>query len=337
MRTFTLFLFFCLLTCLSLQAQLKIFPELGAQRAGISALSPLKIEVSPRAAALGGATTCLTGDGYSAYVNPAGMAELDNFSFAAANTFWVADINYAFLSASKPYNFGTLGLSVSALNSGAMEVRTTFQPEGTGELFYANYYTVGLSYARQLTQQFAWGATVKFVQEQLAEFRANTGVLDIGFLYETDVKKLRFAVLLQNFGPNSTLRGSREVDTTFNTRDITLDSYPAPTTFKIGISMVPWESEDKKQSLMTTLQLDHPSDNAESIRFGLEYAYMDLLYLRAGYQFNVDDQAFPTAGIGLRSRVGRHPMYIDYGFTPNRFLGSVHRIGVNFRLNPVEK
>ncbi len=316
----------------SLQAQL--LPRLGAQRAGISALTFLKIGASPRAEALGGADICLTGDGYSSYINPAGLAEVDNFSIAGANTFWFADINFAYASLNKPFSFGTMALSVSSLNSGRMPVRTTFQPEGTGEFFYANYYTVGLSYGKQLTDRFSWGATLKYVREDLASFTAQTGVLDIGFLYTTDVKKLRFAVLLKNFGPNSTLQGNVEVDTTFNKRGVNLDDFPAPTEFKLGISLVPWESPDERQSLTTYLQLNHPNDNAENIRMGAEYAYLDLLYLRLGYQINVQDQPFPTGGVGIRTRVGRHPVRIDYALTPTRHLGQVHRVGLLFMLNP---
>ena len=315
----------------------QLFPALGGQRAGISALTFLKMDVSPRSAALASANICLTGDGYSTYTNPATLSETENFSLAAANTFWAAGINYAFLSASRETKAGHFGLSVSALNSGRMEVRTAFQPEGTGEYFYANYFTAGLTYSRQLTDQFSWGLSAKFVQERLAEFTANTGVLDLGFLYRTDVKDLRFAVMVQSFGPRSTLRGEFDRDTTFNNRPVNLDSYPAPTVFKLGISMVPWKKDDDSQSLTTLLQLNHPNDNAENLRFGLEYQYKHLLFLRAGYKINVDDQNLPTAGIGLRMRIGRHPVMFDYAFDPMRYLGVVNRIGLSFQFNEMDR
>jgi hypothetical protein len=330
MHKFTLFLL------LGMPAWLygQLFPQLGAQRAGISALTFLKMEVSPRSAGLASANICLSGDAYATYTNPAALPEVEHASFAGANTFWVADINYAFLSAVLPTRSGHFGFSLSGLNSGPMEVRTTFQPEGTGEVFYATYWTGGISYAKQLTDQFSWGVSAKYVREQLANFSANTGVVDLGFLYRTDFKDLRFAVMLQSFGPNSTLSGVVELDTAFNNRDITLDSYPAPTIFKLGISMVPWKTSDGSQSLTTLVQLNHPNDNAENIRLGVEYQYRNLLFLRAGYKVNVADQNFPTAGVGLRMRVGRHPLMFDYALDPMRFLGNVHRVGLNFTINP---
>ncbi|MEZ4826933.1 MAG: PorV/PorQ family protein [Bacteroidia bacterium] len=319
----------------TLPVKAQLFPQLGGQRAGISALTFLKMDVSPRSAAVAGANICLTGDSYSTYTNPATLAEVETFSLAGSNTFWIADINYAYLTASThSTRAGTFGFSLSALNSGPMEVRTTFQPEGTGELFYANYFTAGLSYSKRLTDQFSWGATGKYVQERLAGFVAQTGVVDLGFLYETDFKDLRFAVMVQSFGVNSTLKGTTVLDTTFNRKQLSLDSYPTPTVFMLGLSLVPWKSVDEKQSLTTLIQLNHPNDNSENIRLGLEYNYQNLLFLRAGYKINVSDQNFPTAGVGIRTRVGRHPLVFDYALDPMKYLGVVHRFGLNFSLNP---
>ena len=323
----------CLLFLLPLSLCAQLFPALGAQRAGISSLTFLKMEVSPRAAALAGANVCLSGDAYSAYTNPATIAEVSSFSLAAANTFWVSDINYAFLSAIVPTKFGNLGFSLSGLSSGPMKVRTVFQPEGTGEYFYANYLTAGLSYSQQLTDQFSYGVSAKYVYEGLAELSANTGVLDLGFLYRTDFKELRFAVMVQSFGVNSTLKGTLEQRNVLAGRPLELESYPAPTVFKLGISMVPFRNTTGDQVLTTLLQLNRPNDNAENIRLGVEYSYKSLLFLRAGYKINVKDQNYPTAGVGLRMRVGKHPLMFDYAFDPMKFLGNVHRIGLSFRMN----
>ena len=324
---------FCLLNLLYLGLSAQLFPELGAQRAGISALTFLKIEVSPRSAALGSANICLTGDAYSTYTSPATAAEVETFSVAASNTFWVADMNYSFLSAIMPSRIGNFGVSLSALNSGPMDVRTTFQPLGTGEKFYANYYTAAFTYSQQLTEQFSYGLTAKYVHEQLAEFSAGTAMFDLAFLYQTDIKELRFAVMVQNFGLNSSLSGEIDNPSGFNDLGFTLDDYPAPTLFKLGVSFVPYRSEEKNQSLTAMLQLNHPNDNAENLRMGLEYNYRDLLFLRAGYKINVQDQPNPTAGLGVRMRIGKHPLMMDYGFDPMQFVGVIHRVGLSFSVN----
>ncbi len=315
----------------SVQAQL--FPPLGAQRAGISGLTPLKIEVSPRAAALGSANICLTADPYATYTNPATLDQLGGTGIATTHTLWAAGTHFSYLSLTQQFGVGSFGLSVGGFNSGVIEERTTFQPGGTGRKVYASTFTLGLSYSKQLTDQFSWGTTVRLINERLAEFVDNTAVIDLGFLYETDIKELRFAVLVQNFGPTTTLSGFREIDTTFNSRPITLDAYPAPTVFKLGLSLVPYRSEGDQHVITTLAQLNHPNDNAENIRLGVEYAYRQLLFLRMGYKINVDDQRLPTAGLGLRMRLGRHPMMLDYAFDPLQFLGIVHRIGLSLHFS----
>lgn len=321
------FLLLLLLSTSGIQAQ--IFPALGSQRAGISALTFLNLDLSPRSAALGGANLCLSGDAFGAALNPATLGDVKGLSIAGSHTFWAADIDYSFLSAAQSTQAGVFGFSLSGLNSGAMPVRTTFQPEGTGELFYAYYITAGISYGKRLTDQFSWGTNVKYVREQLAEFTANTAVVDLGFLYNTDFKDLKFAVAIKNFGGNSTLKGEVELDTTFSSKPLNLESYPAPTVFQLGFSLVPWKKADGSQSLTTHVQLNHPNDNAENIRLGAEYAYRDLLFLRAGYKINVSDQPFPTAGIGVRMRLGSFPFRFDYAFDHLEFLGTIHRVGLN--------
>lgn len=312
----------------------QILPQLGAQRAGISAMTFLKIDVSPRAAAMGGASICLPGDGYSTQINPASVMELEDLNVTAGNTFWVAGINHSFFSTSKPFGkLGSLGLSVATLNTGAMERRTEFQPNGTGEFFSASNTAVGLTYSRRLTEMFSFGVTAKYVNERLAEFTANTAVIDMGFKYRVGWQDLNFGVMLQSFGFNSKLRGDYDpID--FNNKPITLESYPAPTQFQLGASMVPWKNDTMNSSLLVALQLNHPNDNAENIRIGAEYTYRNLLFFRAGYKINVKDQNLPTAGLGMRIPVGRHPLQFDYSVDPTVWLGWIHRVGLSFTLNP---
>lgn len=332
MRKYLPILVFAVFLTGSLSAQL--LPPLGAQRAGISAMTFLKIDVSPRAAGMGGASICLPGDGYSTQINPASVMEMDNLNVTAGNTFWVAGINHSFASVSKPFGrIGSFGLSVATLNTGKMERRTEFQPNGTGEYFYASNTAVGLTYSRRLTEMFSFGVTGKFVNETLAEYQANTAVIDMGFKYRVDWQDLNFGVMLQSFGFNSKLKGDYSPNT-FDPKPVTLESYPAPTMFQLGASMKPWKNDTTNSSLLVALQLNHPNDNAENIRIGAEYCYREILFVRAGYKVNVKDQNLPSAGFGLRTRVGRHPMQLDYSVDPTIWLGWIHRVGLSFTLNP---
>lgn len=319
------FLFLLLSICV-VSAKTQLFPNLGGQRAGISALPFLKIEVNPRTAAMGGACISNSGDAYAAQWNPAALTDIKGFALASSNTFWAAGINHAFFSVSNTFKPGTFALSVVSLSTGKMERRTEFQPEGTGQYFYASNTAVGLTYAKQLTDMFSFGVSAKYVNEQLAEYMAHAGMVDLGFLYRTDFKDLKFAVMLQSFGTNSKLKGSTN-GSGFNPKPVSINSYPAPTVFQLGVSIVPLKADDK--SLTVAVQLNHPGDNAENIRIGAEFEYRNILFVRAGYKINVKDQPYPTAGVGLRARIGRHPLHIDYSFDPTKYLGMIHRIGLS--------
>lgn len=289
--------------------------------------------MSPRSMAMGGSSVALPGDGFSLYNNPAGAASAERLTFSSSDLLVGAGVHQTMLSAIIPRkNLSSFGFSVNTLNTGAMEVRTEFQPNGTGEKFYATNLAAGLTYAKQLSDRFSLGITMKYIYEQLASYTNHTGTVDLGFLYNTDFKDLKFAVMVQNFGGNSSINGDfLAVDFNRDPSIVELENYTVPTLFRMGMSLVPLKRE--QYSLLTTFQLDHPNDNAENIRFGLEFEYMKLLFVRAGYKLNVAGQRFPSFGFGLRSRIGAHPLYINYGSNPTNFLGIQHSVGLTFELN----
>jgi hypothetical protein len=201
-------LFVCCMMALPLFGQL--FPQLGGQRAGISALTFLKVDVSARSAALGGANVCLSGDAYSTFTNPASLAETEGTSVGLGNTFWVNGINYGYLSANTPTSAGHFGLSIGAFGSGAIPVRTEFQPGGTGQNFYAGYFSAGLTYSKKLTDLFRFGLTARYVREQLDNSGYKINVRDEG---RQNSLLLRFGLHFEGRGTSQSRdegRGTRD-------------------------------------------------------------------------------------------------------------------------------
>lgn len=323
--------------CLPALANAQLIPVYGAERAGLSALSFLKNDVSPRSVGMAGTSASLNGDAYSIYHNVAGIADVDQTSFAVTNSFLGAGINQSFVSGIFPFKSKTssLGISLNSLTSGAIEERTEFQPEGTGRKVYATNLAFGVSYAQQLSRHFTIGGTVKYIYENLAEFTNHTANVDVGFLYDTEFKDLRFAVLIRNFGGNSSLSGSYIASSYNRTAGTSLESNTFPNIFSLAISMVPWKN--KRHSLLTAFQLNHPNDNAENYALGVEYQYLDLLFARAGLKINVRGQSYPSFGFGTRIMLGAHPLHIDYATIPTNYLGWQHVFGLRFSLNKNER
>lgn len=319
----------CLFLGLSSFAQ--ILPNFGGQRAGLSALSFLKNDMSPQSFGMGGASVASPGNLYSAEVNPAALVQVGGSGFVLSNMVIGAGINQSLFSGTKMLDDGSvIGFGVNSLNSGAMEVRTEFEPNGTGQQFYVNNTALGLSYGRRLSQQFSLGIGVKFVYEGIAAYQNHTVTSDIGFLYTTDFRGLTFAVSVKNFGGNSSLSGD-DLAVGYNRTVVSVEKYTAPTIFKMGLSFVPYETETKK--LLVSAELNHPSDNAENIRIGSELSLRKLLYLRLGYKLSVKGQNLPTAGLGIKTRIGSHPLYVDYGINPTNRMGVQHIFGIHIPFN----
>ncbi len=271
-------------------------------------------------------------DGYAVANNPALAAEFRTLNVTASNLVYAGGVYHTFLSVAVPVkNRTTWTFSANSLNTPAQTLRTELQPEGNGQSFTANSFAAGAGYSRALSDMFSFGINLKLIREQLAEYSATAAGVDLGFLYKTDFRNLRFAAALQNFGINSTLSGSgRPVYITQDGTSAQVESFSSATLFKMGVSI---DAYTNGPHLITaTVQLNHPNDNAENIRLGAEYAFKKALFLRAGWRVNVDGQNIPSGGIGLRTHAGRHDLRIDYAAQPTTYLGLFHSVGISFNL-----
>lgn len=317
---------------LTISTMAQILPNLGGQRAGLSALSFLKNDINPRSFAMGGASVAISGDEFATHTNPSGVADIQSFSLATSNFFVGAGINQSFITATMPLTSSSgLGLSINSLTSGAMEVRTEFQPEGTGQKIYASNVAAGLTYSNRLSDMFTMGVTLKYINERLAEYTNHTATFDLGFTYQTDFKNLAFAVMVQNFSGNSGLEGDFLAVDFNRAGTVNTEEYTAPTVFRMGASMTALEKENHE--ITVSFELQHPNDNAENFRFGAEYSYLKLIYFRTGIRLNVDGQQFPSIGVALRHRVGGHPLHLNYTVLPTQIMGTQHVVGLGFKIN----
>jgi hypothetical protein len=221
--------------------------------------------------------------------------------------------------------------SLNYLSSGMQKRRTEFQPFGDGTYYSSNAWKAGLGYSKSLSRMFSFGININFIREELAQYSANAVTTDLGFLYKTDWKHLSFAVALQHFGGNSTLSGN-ELAVMYNRKSTNTESYGAPTLFSMGVSMIPFEQD--QHQILVSAQLNHPNDNAENLRIGVQYGLDSLLYFRTGYRINVQGESV-SFGLGVRSRVGAFPFQLEYAVVPNRYLGIQHSIGVSIGFHKI--
>ena len=208
-----------------------------------------------------------------------------------------------------------------------MKVTTEYQPEGTGSYFRFSDLAVGLTFSRKMTDQFSFGATVRYVEENLGLLKMKTVVGDLATYYKTGLGTSRFAVMISNFGGQVSPSGS--VDLIGGRTANNFQSFPPPTVFKIGFAFEPWMNQ--KNRLTTSIQLNSPNDNAENFSIGAEYAYKDFLYIRAGYKLNVDAETF-SGGAGLKFPISFARASLDYSISQYKELGFTQRFSLNLLL-----
>ncbi|MBN8568826.1 MAG: PorV/PorQ family protein [Ignavibacteria bacterium] len=303
----------------------QLLPNLGGQRTGTASLQFLKIGNGARSAGMGESFVAVSDDISSLYYNPAGLVLFNENGFTASHTQWFVDTRLEY--AGGVYHFGgnnAVGLSVTSLRTDDMQVTTELQPGGTGSYFRFSDLAIGLSFARQMTEQFSFGATVKYVEEQLGEVKMKSVLGDLGTYYRTGLGSSRFSVVISNFGGqvspsgNVKLIGDREQST--------FQAFPPPTIFKIGFALEP--IQDAKNRLTASVQLNSPNDNAEYLNFGAEYAFKEYLFLRGGYKINVDAENF-SAGAGLRLPLTFAMLNLDYALSNYKELGFAQRLSLN--------
>ena len=332
MKKIGFFLILCVLTTAG-----SAFAQ-GFGKVGSAGVHALKLGVGAKAAAMGESFVAVADDPSALYWNPSGIARLEGISVLGSYIQWPAEI--AFSTVGVTYNLGargSVGVSFSTLTTGYMNVRTVFHPEGTGEVFTASDVIVGLTYARNLTDRFSFGGTVKVVREELEEY-SDTGVaFDVGTLYDIGFKTLRLGMAILNFGPSLGYDVDEDEDGKTNEdpndqldndKDGLIDEdgpesdVPLPMAFRVGLSMTPYD--DGMNRVVTCLEAVHPNDNLENFNLGVEVGMRNMVFLRGGYRFNTDIAGW-TAGVGFKVAL----LTIDYAYTDLDFLSQVQRVSVS--------
>ena len=146
----------------------------------------LSVSGDARLAALGSASTALEGGAGMLFENPAGMAWMGSSTdVMLGQTRWIADIDYNHAAiAFKPGGgrWGVIGLSLVSTDYGELQ-ETVYADNEQGYLdvgtFSPSSWSVGVGYARALSDRFSAGGQVKYADQNLGESAESTneGVL----------------------------------------------------------------------------------------------------------------------------------------------------------------
>ena len=317
-------------------------PAWGQSETGTTLAQFMLIEPSARIAGMGNAGVSLYEGLDAAYYNPAAIGRVNQMSLEFSHSEWLADISYDYAAFALPFGgYGTPYISVTALNSGEMDVRTVDHPLGTGERFSVTDVGIALGYGRQITQRFAVGGQVTWVQETIWHTSTSTAMFNLGTLYRISATGLHVGSSLSNFGTHGQyggrdLRVTYDADPARNGDNGTLPSeqftgdFPVPALFRVGVGYPVRLNEQTR--LQLALDAFHPSDNTESASLGAELDYRRALAVRLGYQnaFQKDSEVGLTLGAGWRGELANYGYRLDYAWADHGRLGNTQRITLGF-------
>lgn len=279
----------------------------------------LQIPVGARSAAMGGAFTAVTEDPLSLYWNPANLVSVSGGRIVTAYTGYLMDMQAGFLGWTNPGGNDAMGLSANYFYGGTFERTTMSDPMGTGEEFSSSSIALAGSYARRFGKGLSAGVTGKFVYSSIDTYTGNAFLVDLGAAYcPGGISGLATALVVRNAG--------------IQTQAFYEENDPMPTEIVGGASMS--LINDK---LLLAADLTYPFHGDFDVAGGVEYAPMDMLFLRAGASLQSKNSADDAGGgfldamsFGLGTHWNR--LDLDYAYKPFADLGEVHRIGLGMAL-----
>ncbi len=311
----------------------------SADRLGTAGAHELRIPVGTRGLALGSATVAAAHGVESIFYNPAGLVNTLGTDAYFANTNYLADMKVRYFAIASSRSFGVLGVTAKVLDLGELHVTTVDAPEGTGQIESITFATLGLSFARRLTDAVSFGATMHYISERVLDAKAHGVAFDLGLQYDSYWRGARLGLVMKSVGPNMSFDGPgfeyslrvpgddpRAGNRTL--RKLSAD-FDLPSSFQLGV-MVPAYAGGE-HSVATYGLFQSNSFSRDEFRGGLEYAYQDLLMVRGGYAFADQTEYLfgPTFGLGLMVPMGGSRISVDYAFqTVDAYFEDLHTFSI---------
>lgn len=280
----------------------------------------LRLDMSARAAALGGAFITYSDDADIIFYNPAGLNLVDGTPVSFSFTKHLMDINLASIAYSTElFNIGRVGAAIQYINYGSFDEADEFGNK-TGE-FGAGELAVLLGYAGDLAKNLYYGASTKIIYSSIADRSSSAVALDLGVHYAIPELNIHIAAVILNLGT--------QISSYIDTKE------DLPVDVAIGISK-------RLENLPVRLSLDFHkltekrddfTERFKAFSVGAEFYLSKIFSLRVGYdnEKRSELKVGTTAGIaGFNGGIGVHisDYRFDYGYSSLGKVGSLHRISL---------
>ncbi|RPI02208.1 MAG: PorV/PorQ family protein [Ignavibacteriae bacterium] len=323
-------------------------PAATAQdKAGTSAAPELLIPLGAKEVAVSGASLSSVNGVHAIYWNPAGLDFEAGTSALFAYRSYIGDIGVNYLALGTQFSgLGSLGLTLRTFSFGDIDVTTEDRTDGTGEVFSPTFFTLGLTYSRQLTDNVGIGVTMNIVNESFARVSASGIAADVGVQYRNlgGVDGLSIGVCVKNIGTAMQYGGSGlwvAAEDPTSHRGLTqykveAASYQMPSTIQIGMG---YKMKLADQSgLQFSAAFENDNYGIDKYRVGAEISFMRSLFVRGGYIYSTDmygtKSIFQNTTVGIGIDLFEYagiPLGIDYAFVPVQYFDANHLIDIHLQ------
>jgi hypothetical protein len=297
----------------------------------------MAIGVGGRPLAMGGAFSAVANDVTAGYYNPSGLTQLNYPQISLMHDERYGNlVNYDYAAVAIPWNTDmTFALSVMRLGiDGIPDTRyALIDVNGNGKIdendrldytkiteFSDQDWVFYLSFAKKFSDELSYGASIKYIRRDIADYSANGIGFDVGALYipfenftvGANLQDLTTTLVAWNSGLNELITPTAKVGAAYGWKILNGTLTPA----------LDFDVRFENRQYASTFHLGPVSFDMHA---GLEYNYNKLFSIRGGYN---DVKQF-TVGAGIKLP----KLNIDYSFA--RFnaseldrLPDTHRISI---------
>lgn len=321
----------------------------GGNKEGTAAADQLLVPVGARGIALGSAYSAGITGLEAIYYNPAGLSGTRHgveVMFAQMNGLDNEDGISYFGVGSNFEGFGHVAFTVKAFSFGDILITDERQTDGTGAVFSPTILTLGVTYARALTDRIRSGVTVNLISEELDRVSASGFAFDVGVQYSglAGIDGLELGVTLRHLGGNMRYDGPgllRLVDEIGADRDgqllkIESAGFQLPTSLEIGVAYN--HSFGEVHDLLVSTSFENNNFVTDQYRLAAEYTFNDFLALRGSYSIagaektdfeNVTGYLYgPAFGFGIQQWTGDVKLYLDYAYRSRDVFDGQHVVSL---------
>ena len=324
-------------------------------RAGQAGAMELLINPFARSSGWGDANSSCVKGLEAIFLNVAGIAFTQKSEYLFTQTQWlrgsgITISNFGFTQ-KLGENKGVLGISIMAMNFGDIEITTVNLPEGGIGNFSPKYMNIGMSYAKAFSSSIYGGATLRIINQSLADISAQGVALDAGIQYVTGaMEQMKFGISLKNVGPRIQYSGDglsirgfiNKTDDNQITFEQRSEEYELPSLIKIGASYDFFFGDEHR--LTAAANFTSNSFTKDQYAAGMEYALRGILYLRAGYVYEqgiLDDTqrttalTGPTCGFSINVPLNKEKgsfFSVDYSYRATQPFSGTHTVGARIAM-----